>query len=172
MGKKHDKLRQRIKELQRQMSAQYTVTREHAERLRVLERMAGEAGACEPTVQFDQSYARGYNSPIINSTFVSRCSKHGDYTHHLVGQQCPQCVAASAALELDDACVHCGDLHIDGQLYDHFHYSRRQQREANTYAAKFLNANTATGGQGDGTQLDELNKVTFEVIRSTRDADN
>jgi hypothetical protein len=125
MGKKVKKLQQQVRELRCQMSAQYTVTREHAERLRVLERMAGEAGACEPTIQFDQPYARGYNSPIINSTFVSRCSKHGDYTHHLVGQQCPQCVAANTAAH-----------------------------------------------QGDGAQLDELNEVTFEVIRSARDADN
>jgi hypothetical protein len=42
MGKKVKQLQQRVKELQRQMSAQYTVTREHADRLRKLERAAGD----------------------------------------------------------------------------------------------------------------------------------
>jgi hypothetical protein len=244
MGKKVKKLQQQVRELRRQMSAQYTVTREHAERLRKLETellirpMPGTYGAM----------ARGGLS-AMSTEFVSQCKLHGDYTHHDINERCPQCVAASTAannedaewiramnegkpvglcgvhgsytradrdvnnlacpqcvaanaapplfdltglhrsqaelkqhqqeldaivaantaahqgdppqpgtygaarredyptMRSDDACVHCGDLHIDGQLYDHFHYSRRQQREADTYAAKFLNANTTTGDQ-------------------------
>jgi hypothetical protein len=43
MGKKTDKLRQQVRELRRQMSAQYAVTREHAQRLRKLELAAGNS---------------------------------------------------------------------------------------------------------------------------------